>query len=107
MGIFGERHRRAAEAADAVTTDARQNAEALTKVVTALQRAASPAQAAQLALDAVRQSFGWVYGSYWRIDPEENVLRFSVESGDAGPEFRQVTQTRSPVRHTFSFSFDT
>jgi len=95
MGIFGERHRRAAEAADAVTTDARQNAEALTKVVTALQRAASPAQAAQLALDAVRQSFGWVYGSYWRIDPEENVLRFSVESGDAGPEFRQVTQTAS------------
>jgi GAF domain-containing protein len=49
-------------------------------------------------LDRVRSSFGWAYGSVWEIDPAEGVLRFSVESGDAGPEFRDVTRSASFAR---------
>ncbi|WP_308208536.1 GAF domain-containing protein [Paractinoplanes aksuensis] len=74
-----------------VAAEARANTDAVITVVRALQDAKTPGRAAQAALDAVREVFGWVYGSYWRIDPEGKVLRFAVESGDAGPEFRQVT----------------
>jgi methyl-accepting chemotaxis protein len=49
-------------------------------------------------LDRVRSSFGWAYGSVWEIDPGTSVLRFSVESGDAGPEFREVTRTSTFAR---------
>ncbi|GAA1621370.1 GAF domain-containing protein [Actinoplanes couchii] len=71
--------------------EARQNTSAVITVVRALRGATTPIAAAQAALDAVRDSFGWAYGSYWRIDPDGEVLRFAVESGDAGPEFREVT----------------
>ncbi|WP_030437557.1 GAF domain-containing protein [Actinoplanes subtropicus] len=80
--------------ADALT-EARENSAALVKVVVALQTASTPATAAKVALDAVRDCFGWSYGSYWRLDPEASVLRFAVESGDAGPEFRAVTTEAS------------
>ncbi|MEV1286354.1 GAF domain-containing protein [Micromonospora sp. NPDC049679] len=72
-------------------TEAAANASAVTAVVRALGAATSSEQAVRAALDTVRDCFGWVYGSYWRVDPEAGVLRFAVESGDAGPEFRQVT----------------
>src|SRR3546814_13826548 len=53
--------------------------------------------AIQGVLDTVRNEFGWVYGSFWRIDPASQVLRFEAESGDAGPEFRKVTLEASFV----------
>ena len=43
-------------------------------------------------LDTIRADFGWEYGSFWAIDPEQNVLRNANESGSAGAEFRQVTR---------------
>jgi len=93
MGLFGKR----ASAVDAETAvaEARENAAAVSTVVRALQGATTAADAARAALDAVRECFGWAYGSYWRVDPEAGVLRFAVESGDAGPEFRQVTLAAS------------
>lgn len=47
------------------------------------------------ALDTIRTGFGWVYGSYWAIDPADRLLRFVTESGDAGQEFRKVTLAAS------------
>jgi putative methionine-R-sulfoxide reductase with GAF domain len=64
---------------------------AVTTVVGEISKAAEPAAAAKTALDTVRTAFGWAYGSFWRLDEEQNVLRFEVESGSAGEEFRQVT----------------
>ena len=64
---------------------------AVTTVVTSLGNATDPAGVLRTALDSVRTSFGWAYGSYWQIDDEQNVLRFQVESGSAGDEFRKVT----------------
>lgn len=60
-------------------------------VLSSLAAATSVNEAVQVALDTVRKEFGWVYGSYWTIDPAQDKLVFSVESGDAGPEFRAVT----------------
>ncbi|MEV6350174.1 methyl-accepting chemotaxis protein [Actinoplanes sp. NPDC051851] len=64
---------------------------AVTTVVTKLGSANDSQSALRSALDSVRTAFGWAYGSYWQIDPDVNVLKFEVESGSAGEEFRRVT----------------
>ncbi|MFL6160362.1 MAG: GAF domain-containing protein, partial [Marmoricola sp.] len=52
-------------------------------------------EAVQTALDTVRRDFGWAYGSYWKVDQVDAKLKFALESGDAGEEFRQVTLAAS------------
>ena len=64
---------------------------AVTTVVTTLGEARDSQSAPRIALDAVRTTFGWRYGSYWEVDEQQDVLRFKVESGSAGEEFRKVT----------------
>jgi len=64
---------------------------ALTDVVTELGRANSPEEAVKTSLEVVRRHFGWAYGSYWVRDSSADVLRFELDSGDVGPEFRAVT----------------
>ncbi|MFI5892032.1 methyl-accepting chemotaxis protein [Actinoplanes sp. NPDC051513] len=64
---------------------------AVTNVVSALGHTSDSARALKSALDAVRTAFGWAYGSYWEIDETEGLLKFKVESGSAGDEFRKVT----------------
>jgi GAF domain-containing protein len=80
---------------DPRVAEARANVDAVTAVVTALRRATTADQAIGTALDLVRERFGWAYASYWRVDPTERALRFDQESGDAGPEFTQVTRQAS------------
>ncbi|MGY1689036.1 GAF domain-containing protein [Geodermatophilus sp. SYSU D01105] len=87
--------RASSTAEDAQATEARANVEAVTAVVTALSRTPTADEAIGTALDLVRERFGWVYASYWRVDPAAGALRFGQESGDAGPGFRQVTQRAS------------
>jgi len=68
---------------------------AVTTVVTELGAARDQASALRIALDTVREAFGWAYGSYWELDESANVLRFQQESGSAGEEFRKVTLAAS------------
>jgi methyl-accepting chemotaxis protein len=68
---------------------------AVNRVLQAVGAAGTPEEAARVALDTVRDSFGWAYGSYWRVDPSDRALKFVLESGDAGEEFRRVTLTAS------------
>ncbi len=60
-----------------------------------LAAATSTEEAAQSALDNVKESFGWTYGSYWAIDPSDRTLRFVAESGSAGEVFAEATRTAS------------
>ncbi|GGQ54587.1 GAF domain-containing protein [Couchioplanes azureus] len=64
---------------------------AVTNVVTALGQARDVPTTLRIALDSVRTAFDWAYGSYWEIDEVDQVLKFAVESGSAGDEFRKVT----------------
>ncbi|WP_250037844.1 methyl-accepting chemotaxis protein [Paractinoplanes maris] len=64
---------------------------AVTNVVAALGHTTDSSVALRSALDAVRTAFHWAYGSYWQVDEQDNVLRFCVESGTAGDEFKKVT----------------
>jgi len=68
---------------------------AVTTVVARVGEATDEAAALRIALDTVREAFGWAYGSFWALDPAENVLKFAVESGSAGEEFRRVTLAAS------------
>jgi len=75
---------------------------AVTDVVAKMGQAQNSESALRVALDAVRTAFGWAYGSYWEIDTAGNVLKFKVESGSAGEEFRKVTWRRpSPTGWAF------
>jgi GAF domain-containing protein len=65
--------------------------EAVTTVVTRVGAASDSATTIRAALDAVRTAFGWAYGSFWEIDSDLNLLKFHLESGSAGDEFRRVT----------------
>jgi methyl-accepting chemotaxis protein len=78
-----------------LAAEAAADTAALNEVLQALQGAESPEQAAKIALDTVRASFGWAYGSYWKVDDSDRTLKFAVESGDAGEEFRRVTMSAS------------
>ncbi len=68
---------------------------AVAEVAKRLGQAQDARAAVRTALDTVRAAFGWAYGSYWELDEEERVLRFGVESGSAGEEFRRVTLAAS------------
>ena len=68
---------------------------AVTTVVTKVGEAPDEKRALSTALETVRTAFGWAYGSFWALDESSALLRFSVESGSAGEEFRQVTMSAS------------
>jgi GAF domain-containing protein len=95
MGWFGSGNRAALARSQATVAESQENSAAVLQVVQALGGARSVADATRIALDTIRQSFGWAYGSFWQVDPQAKVLRFAAESGNAGPEFRQVTLTAS------------
>ncbi|MGN6250665.1 MAG: GAF domain-containing protein [Marmoricola sp.] len=76
---------------DRTDREAAADTAAVNKVLAGLASATTAEQAVQVALDTVRSEFGWAYGSYWKVDPADRMLKFAIESGDAGPEFRKVT----------------
>ncbi|MCA1983188.1 methyl-accepting chemotaxis protein [Nocardioides nematodiphilus] len=71
-------------------TEAQADTAAVNEVLVSLQHATTAEQAVRTALDTVRCAFGWAYGSYWTVE-EDDLLHYHLESGDAGPEFHQVT----------------
>jgi hypothetical protein len=89
-------HSRRGAVAAAQLKEAIADRVAVTEVVKALGRAQDTSSAVRAALDTVRASFGWAYGSYWALDEAGHALRFDVESGSAGEEFRRVTLSASP-----------
>jgi methyl-accepting chemotaxis protein/putative methionine-R-sulfoxide reductase with GAF domain len=69
----------------------RSDALGLAKAVESMDTATTVSQAMRAALDQIRSAFGWAYGSYWVLDPNDNALRFELESGSVNEEFRRVT----------------
>lgn len=73
--------------------EANQNTSALIQSIEAVIRADKVEDIFSATLDAVRSAFGWVYGSYWRVDPARGVLVFAQESGTVDDDFRRLTRT--------------
>jgi len=78
-----------------VQNDVTKDAKAVTQVLESISRSKSKDEAIRVSLETVKATFGWAYGSYWQIDPADNALHFSLESGTVTPEFQQVTQQAS------------
>ena len=68
------------------------NSRAINTVLEVLNQAQEETDALRSALDTLRDVFGWNYASFWKHDPENQVLRFDVESGSVNEDFRRVTQ---------------
>ena len=75
-----------------VVDDLRADLAAVQAVIKTVSGARTRGEAVDLALTGVRDAFGWAYGSYWRVHPEDNALHFFAESGQVNEEFRRVTQ---------------
>ncbi|ADB75996.1 methyl-accepting chemotaxis protein [Geodermatophilus obscurus] len=88
-------HARQGAVATVALREAVDDRVAVAEVARTLGRAQDARSAVQAALDTVRTAFGWAYGSFWERDEDEDVLRFGVESGSAGEEFRRVTLAAS------------
>lgn len=88
--VVTERVRAADEQAEAIA-----NSEAVNRVLMALGSVKSVEEAIKVALDTVRNAFGWAYGSYWKLDANDRVLKFLIESGSVNEEFRRVTENAS------------
>jgi methyl-accepting chemotaxis protein len=67
------------------------NTGAVNQLLLALGRARSQRDVILAGLSAVRESFGWSYGSFWEVGPQEQALRFSHDAGSVNEEFRRVT----------------
>ncbi|HWS33111.1 MAG TPA: GAF domain-containing protein [Actinoplanes sp.] len=88
--MFGSR-KRDSEQLNAQLIEAREDVEAVTAIVRAMETCKSPEEAIGTALTKVRELFHWAYGSYWQLDASAKVLRFAQESGTVTDQFRRVT----------------
>jgi len=75
--------------------EAARDMAAVNTVLREVSRATSQESAMAAALTSIREGFGWAYGSYWAVDPEDRTLKFVQEAGSAGQEFRDVTLAAS------------
>ncbi len=82
-----------AEEAQALLTEANSNTQAMVDTINAIIRAETIDDVVRATLDNIRKEFGWAYASYWTVDPVENVLVFSLESGRVDDEFQRLTRT--------------
>ena len=57
------------------------NTSAVNQLLLALGRAGRSREVITAALSSVREAFGWSYGSYWEVDPEDQALRFVQDVG--------------------------
>jgi methyl-accepting chemotaxis protein len=64
---------------------------AVNQLLLALGRSRNIGEVITAALSSVREAFGWSYGSFWAVHPEDQALRFVQDAGSVTEEFRRVT----------------
>ncbi|MDQ2889469.1 MAG: GAF domain-containing protein [Gemmatimonadota bacterium] len=85
------RDRQTVDELETRVAEAQTHSRVIMNVAGATARAASAAEAARGALEAIRTGFGWQYGSYWAIDSKGDKLSFGLESGAVNNEFHRIT----------------
>jgi GAF domain-containing protein len=85
--------RRRQEIPDVAAEAGSADVDAVAKVVAALRGQQTVEDVARAALDAVREAFGWAYGSVWGLDTTglQPAMRFLADSGHVNAEFERVT----------------
>jgi methyl-accepting chemotaxis protein len=64
---------------------------AVNQLLLALGRSRTASEVITAALSSVREAFGWSYGSFWAVHPEDQTLRFAQDAGSVNDEFRRIT----------------
>jgi methyl-accepting chemotaxis protein len=82
-----------AEEAQALVAESSANTQAMIDTINAIIRAEKAEDIIRATLETIRKEFGWDYASYWTVDPAENALVFSSESGRVDDEFQRLTRT--------------
>jgi methyl-accepting chemotaxis protein len=82
-----------AEEAQELLAEANANTQAMVDSLDAIIRAETIEEIVRASLDTIRKKFGWTYASYWVVDPAEDALVFSLESGRVDDEFQRLTRT--------------
>ena len=82
-----------AEEANALLAEANSNTQAMIDTISAIIRAETEENVIRATLEMIRKEFDWSYASYWIVDPVENVLVFSQESGRVDDEFQRLTRS--------------
>jgi methyl-accepting chemotaxis protein len=77
--------------AEAREKDLAADTAAVNSLLLALGNAQSRDEVFAAALGAVRDAYGWAYGTHWELDGEAGVLRFGRDSGSVAEEFRRKT----------------
>jgi methyl-accepting chemotaxis protein len=72
-----------------------ENSKAVLDAMQEIFKQTSFDNAITLALQTIKTTFGWAYGSFWRLDNDSNTLKFALETGQVTPEFSKVTQEAS------------
>ena len=68
------------------------NSEAVSRMMQAIAGAKTTEEAAGAALNEVRTTFNWAYGTYWVEDPKDNLMKFVLDTGSVPEEFRRATR---------------
>ena len=74
----------------------RADARALISAVAALGSAETAEEAIRALLDVVRESFGWEYGSSWKLDSSGRALGFDADAGRVSDEFERTARGARP-----------
>ncbi|GAA1882887.1 GAF domain-containing protein [Lapillicoccus jejuensis] len=72
--------------------------DALTRVMSVVRGAAAADDVVPAALHAVREAFGWDYGSSWTLDEAGARMCFAASSGTVSPQFEEVTRRATFTR---------
>jgi len=68
------------------------NSEAVSRMMQATAGATTTEEAAGAAVNEVRSTFDWAYGTYWALDPKERTMKFVLDTGSVAEEFRRATR---------------
>ncbi|WP_169979358.1 methyl-accepting chemotaxis protein [Tautonia rosea] len=73
-------------------TEMLADSNAVNFVLMRLGKANTPDDVIRIALETVREAFGWLYGSFWKLDSDGRSLVFGLESGEMPDEFKRATK---------------
>ena len=86
--IVTEAHNQAAREAETLA-----DSTAVNFLLTRLSKIESVSELVTTALGTVRESFGWSFGAFWRLDESAGSLSFAQESGEIDAEFRRTNRS--------------
>ncbi len=65
----------------------------LSSLFSVLNNAKTTEEFCKIALEQIREKFGFVYGSFWKYDPKDKKLKFEFDSGEVSYEFKKISET--------------